>query len=279
MEIFNKLLQFFYVMGPLISVVIPTYNRAEQVVKAVNSVLSQSYENFEVLICDDGSTDDTKEAVESINDKRIIYLKQENKGPGAARNLGLRSAKGELIAFLDSDDSWTSEHLEVCVEFFELYHEASMVYTQNEVVFSEDSRRKPDNYTYKREDIPHVEKKEGFWLYDGLMFDKYLNCCISATPCTVVKKSVFDDLGMFDEGLSSGQDYDMWLRVSNKYRIGIVKKPTVKVLAQGDSVSEKTPGEKVRRNKLNIYNNVKKKCKLNEEQERFVDQKIKELSE
>lgn len=264
-------------MCPLVSVVIPTYNRAEQVLKAINSVLKQSYSDFEVLVCDDGSTDDTEERIRAIDDSRVRYLKQENKGPGAARNLGLKNAKGDLIAFLDSDDFWTPEHLEVCAEFFELYPEAGMVYTQNEIVFSSDSRRKPEHYSYERREIPYIERKKGFWLYNELMFDYYLKDCISATPCTVVKKGVFDEIGLFNEEMSSGQDWNMWIRVSNKFKIGVVRKPTVKVLAQADSVSESVTRIKLAKNKYNNYNDVKKSCILNKEQEEFVDKRISEL--
>lgn len=279
MEIFNKLLQLSVLMKPLISVIIPTYNRSEQVMKALNSVLSQNYDNFEVLVCDDGSIDDTEEKIRSIKDKRIRYLKQENRGPGAARNLGLKNSKGDLIAFLDSDDIWLSNHLESCTEFFDIYPEASMVYTQNEIIFGKDSRRKQAHYKYKKREIPNLEKKERFRLYEGLIFEHYLESCISATPCTVVKKNVFDEIGRFNEDLSSGQDYEMWLRVSNRYRIGIVRKITVNVLAQGGSISETIKKPKLLRNRMNIQKSIKENCILSKEQEEIVNKNIKHFEE
>ena len=262
-----------------ISVIIPTYNRAEQALKAIESAINQSYTDFEVLVCDDGSTDNTEERVKSVQDSRIIYLKQKNKGPGAARNLGLRNAKGEIIAFLDSDDLWLPNHLEYIAEFFKIYPEAGMAYTQNDIIYAEDTRRKPVNYKYKRIEIPHTEKKEGFWLYDGLVFGRYLESCISATPCTAVRKKVFEETGMFNEELSSSQDYEMWLRISNKYRIGAIRKPTVLVLAQAKSISETTTPERVNKNKIRLFNSIKEKCTLTEKQKRFVEEKISEYKE
>lgn len=263
-------------MKPLISIIIPTYNRAHILSKTIKSVLEQSYKNFELLICDDGSTDETERLVKSIKDTRIIYLKQENKGPGAARNLGLKNAKGEIIAFLDSDDEWLPKHLEYCIEFFELYPEADMVYTQNEIVFSEDSRRKPEHYSYKKKEIPYIEKKEGFRLYKNLVFNEYLQSCISATPCTVVKKEVFDKIGLFNEDLSSGQDYEMWLRISNKFRIGVIRQVTVKVLAQAGSISESILVKNLLNNKLKLYKSIKEKCELDNSQKEIIDKKILE---
>ncbi len=94
--------------NPLISVIIPTYNRANFLGEAIESVLSQTYKNLEVIIIDDGSTDDTRQLIEKYTDKRIIYLYQEHGGTSAARNKGIQEAKGEYIAFLDSDDIWLS---------------------------------------------------------------------------------------------------------------------------------------------------------------------------
>ena len=131
--------------NPLISVIIPTFNRSELLLKAIESVEKQIYPNYEILICDDGSTDDTEQAVKPLINDKVRYLKQENKGPGAARNLGIKSSNGQLIAFLDSDDSWMPEHLSYVVEFFNLYPDADMVYTQNEVISDDGEKKKNKN--------------------------------------------------------------------------------------------------------------------------------------
>ena len=98
---------------PTVSIIIPTYNRCQMVGRAINSVIQQTYTNFECIVVDDASTDDTKQVVTSINDSRIIYLRNEtNKHVSAARNIGIKHAKGKLIAFLDDDDIWLSKKLE-----------------------------------------------------------------------------------------------------------------------------------------------------------------------
>jgi len=271
---------------PLVSVVIPTYNRADLVLKAIKSVLGQTFTDFEVLVCDDGSTDNTEEAIKSINHGKIRYLKQENKGPGAARNLGIKHARGEIISFLDSDDLWLSDHLKYVVEFFELYLEAGMVYTNSEIVFSDDSRRQDIDYSYKRIEIPHAEKKKRFWLYDGLVFDYYLERHMNATPCTSVKREVFDAVGMFNEEMSSAQDMEMWIRIANKFRVGVVKKVTVHILAQKNSISETVSTYKHNKNHFLLHKSILESCDLTEKQKADVllrmkdfEAKMKEASE
>jgi glycosyltransferase involved in cell wall biosynthesis len=106
-------------MNNLISVIIPTYNRENFIKETIDSVLNQTYKNIEILIVDDGSTDNTREIIESINDPRIIYIYQDNTGASASRNTGIKNAKGEYVAFLDSDDSWLPDKLEKQIKFIQ----------------------------------------------------------------------------------------------------------------------------------------------------------------
>src|SRR5438132_3254976 len=103
---------------PAVSVIVPTFQRREYVVRAVGSVLAQTYEDFELIVVDDGSTDGTGEALAGL-DGRLRYLWQENRGTGAARNTGLRLARGEIVAFLDSDNRWLPHHLGIVTEVLE----------------------------------------------------------------------------------------------------------------------------------------------------------------
>src|SRR3989344_8773435 len=119
----------------MISVIIPTYNRALMVKRAIESVLAQSYENFEIIVADDGSTDDTKEALSGyINSGKIKYIFQDNAGPGAARNAGIKHAKGELVAFLDSDDEWVPDKLEKQIKIFESRGKDAAVFSNIEYI-------------------------------------------------------------------------------------------------------------------------------------------------
>ena len=107
-----------------ISVIIPTYNREQKIVKSVQSVLEQTYSNLEIIIVDDGSTDHTEQVVKEIQDERIVYIRQaENQGVSAARNIGVANATADFIAFHDSDDCWHSDKLEKQMEYWKRYPE------------------------------------------------------------------------------------------------------------------------------------------------------------
>jgi len=275
MEIIIKLMIFLCFMEtPLISVVIPTFNRSELLVKAIKSVLNQDYSNFELFVCDDGSTDGTEEMIKSIKDERLTYLKQENKGCAAARNLGIRNAKGELIAFLDDDDAWLPDHLKYIAEFFDLYPEAAMGYTQNDVRLPDGSESEP--IKYKKEVIPHDEKKEGFWLYKDIVFDKYLfsESDMNAPSCTAIRKKVFDEIGLLNEDLRVNQDHELFLRISNRFKIGVIRKVTVQYLVHQGRISTIIQRKKLLNNRIIIYNSIKENCTLNEKEFEFIEKKI-----
>ena len=118
------------VINPTVSIILPTYNRAHTLRKAVDSILNQTYKDFELIVVDDGSTDDTYNLIKSINDYRIVYVKHEkNKGAAAARNTGIKLAKGKYIAFQDSDDEWYSHKLEKQMEIIENNKLIDIVYS------------------------------------------------------------------------------------------------------------------------------------------------------
>lgn len=257
----------------LVSVLISTFNRADQVMKAIQSVLDQTYQDFEIIVSDDGSSDNTKEVVRGFNDDRVKYFYQENRGVASARNLGLRNANGEVIAFLDDDDWWLPEHLELIIDFFSVYPEASMVYTQNEVYFADGSRRGP--VKYKRKEYPYIERKEGYWLWTD-PFEIYLDGHASATPCVAVKREVFEEIGGFYEAVTSGQDYDMHLRIVNRFKVGVIKKPTVCILCQAEGISETVEPGRYAKNLRLIWNHILEECELTDEQRFRIERKIDE---
>jgi len=189
---------------PKVSVVIPTYNRAGLLKRAVQSVLNQTYQDFELIVVDDGSTDNTEEVVRSFNDNKVIYIKHErNKGAPAAWNTGIRAARGEYVAFQDSDDEWLPEKLEKQIKAFKT---AS---TEIGLVYTGFWRIEGDKRTFSPS--PNITPKEGA-IHDALLKGNFVG-----TPNTVVKKECFEKAGMFDEKLPMYQDWELWIRISKYY--------------------------------------------------------------
>ena len=191
----------------LFSVIIPAYNREKEIKRAVDSVLSQTLQDFEVIVVDDGSTDQTGAIVQSINDSRIVYVRQDNRGATAARNNGVRHAKGIYISFLDSDDIWYSNTLERQLWKFNSDKEISCVYSDLNII-------KPGGQI-----MPFWKptKIEGY-IYKEALTQGYLSPMIVLS----VKKSCIEAVGMFDEGLPASQDDDICFKLAKKYKFGFV---------------------------------------------------------
>jgi len=189
---------------PKVSIVIPTYNRAKLLKRAIHSVLNQTYQDYEIIIVDDGSTDNTEEVVRSFNDNKVIYIKHErNKGAPAARNTGIRAARGEYVAFQDSDDEWLPEKLEKQIKAFKT---AS---TEIGIVYTGFWRIEGDKRTFFPS--PNITPKEGA-IHDALLKGNFVG-----TPSTLVKKECFEKAGMFDEKLPMLEDWELWIRISKCY--------------------------------------------------------------
>ena len=199
--------------GPKVSVVIPTYNRAHLLRRALDSVFAQTYGNFELLLIDDGSTDDTAGLVAGYDDPRLRYLRQDgNRGVAAARNRGMREASGSLIAFLDSDDEWLPEKLARHVAVFEANPPSvGLIYSGVETVDAKGGRRV---------DLP---------VHRGLMHGQLLlsNVLVGGS-CAMVRRSVVATVGYFDESLTAIEDYEYWLRIARFYRFEVVPAPLVR---------------------------------------------------
>lgn len=191
----------------LFSVIIPAFNREKEIKRTINSVLSQSLQDFEIIVVDDGSTDQTGTIVQSINDSRIVYVRQENKGATAARNNGVRHAKGKYISFLDSDDIWYPNTLERQLWKFNSDKEISCVYSDLNVIKS-DGQISP---------FWKPTKIEGY-IYKEALVQGYLSPMIVLS----VKKSCIEDVGMFDEALPASQDDDICFKLAKKYKFGYV---------------------------------------------------------
>ncbi len=183
----------------LVSVIIPTYNRSRFLKEAIQSVLNQSYNNFEIIVIDDGSDDDTEELVKQFNDSRIKYLKREHTGsPAFIRNQGIKIAKGEYIAFLDSDDLWLLNKLEKQV--YELEN--------NEKILAVAGKRIVFPYKSNRMRLKH--KKDIIISFRDLFGNNLIH-----TSSILIRTSLINKIGYYDEDcrLMSGQDYDYWLKI------------------------------------------------------------------
>ncbi len=212
---------------PKVSVIIPTYNRAHLVGRAIQSVLDQTYRDFELIIVDDCSTDNTYEVVTGFHDERLRYIRHDkNRGASAARNTGIREARGRYVAFQDSDDEWLPEKLEKQIEVFDTASpEVGVVYTGF-------WRIQDDKRIY----IPSPEiKPKG-----GDIHDILLQVNLIGTPVTVLKRECFEKVGMFDEELPKLVDWELWIRVSKYYEFSFIDEPLAIAYRTPDSVSEQS---------------------------------------
>ncbi len=207
---------------PRVSVIIPTYNRAALCLRAVESVLDQTYQDFEVIVADDGSTDNTREVLPNLSGK-IRYLYLDHGGRSRARNQAIASAAGEYIAFLDSDDVFFPYTLETQVEHLDANIDYGMVYGPA-ICFNEGGEH---IFTY--------ETGGSGWLYPKIAL--YLPLVIIL--CTVmVRRSVLDLVGGFDERMERFEDTDMWRRISRKCQILAVDKPLCKILTHSGNAMQ-----------------------------------------
>ena len=200
-------------MKDRISVVIPTHNRASVLPRAVLSVLNQSHQNIEIIIIDDGSTDETKQVLAPyILNQSIIYHKFENAGVAAARNIGAALASGDWIAFLDSDDEWLEEKLSEQMDFLKTHPHLDIVYTDE---------------IWIRNGV-QVNKKNHHKKLGGMIFGECLKQCLIAPSSVLLSKKFFVEMNGFDESFVVCEDYDLWLRISSKYEIGFISKMLIK---------------------------------------------------
>jgi len=210
-----------------VSVVLPTYNRADVLRRSIESVLGQTFEAFELIIIDDASTDETKPVVEEFDDDRIQYVKHdENRGSAAARNTGIQQAEANIIAFQDSDDVWDERKLEKQVDRFdETADTAGVVYTGLD--------RKIENFHTKIPG-PNVDSKGGDIQEEILRFN------FISTQTAAVQASCFDHVGTFDEALPPLEDWELWIRMSEYYEFEHVDEPLVTAYLREDSISNDT---------------------------------------
>lgn len=209
---------------PKVSVVIPTYNRPEFLSSAITSVLNQTFQDFEIIVVDDGSRNNTPEVVNRLNNKKIKYIRNEiNKGEAGARNTGIMNSDSEYIAFLDDDDEWLPEKLALQVELLKNNPiKVGAVYTGYVEI----------DVTSQKVLWKMVPVKKGD-IYKDMFIKNYVGI-----PSTVVaRRECFEKVGLFDESVVYPTDYDMWIRISKEFYFEYIKEPLVKYHIHKNTIS------------------------------------------
>ena len=208
---------------PLVTVIIPTFNRADMLKSAIDSVRRQNFSDWELIVVDDGSTDHTREVVAQFQDS-IRYIYQKNQGPAAARNTGIRHARGRFIAFLDSDDQWLENKLAEQIKVLSAQPEMKICHT-DEIWIRNGVR---------------VNQKKIHQKYGGWIYQRCLPLCIISPSAVVIHRDVFEKVGLFDETMTVCEDYDLWLRVCHQFPVAFIEKPLiVKYGGHADQLSRK----------------------------------------
>jgi len=240
------------------SIVISLYNKANYIENTLKSVLNQTFADYEIIIINDGSTDDGVTKVRAFSDSRIQLYNQKNQGASAARNLGIEKAKYEYIAFLDADDLWKINHLEILNALIQNFPNAGIFASRYELVFNNG-----------KNDIPKFKGISAD--YEGLIPDYFktsLPYPIATSSSIVIPKSIFEKTGFFKPAISSGQDVDMWIRIASKYPVAISNKVTASYLHYIEDSLSKTP---ILDKKLNDFKDYKKEEESNPSLKKYLD--------
>lgn len=213
-SLFNK-------VTPIVSVIIPTYNREGFIGEAIQSVLEQTFFNFEIIVVDDGSSDGSAALIQRFSDARIIFLRQENKGRSCARNRALAQASGRYIAFLDSDDLYMPGKLATQVQYLDAHPEVGMVYTS---AYCIDSFGNSLNKNY--------QASVSGYIYSSIAFFQPVTITL---PTVMVRRELLAQAGGFDEKMHRFEDTDMWRRISKLTRIDALSGYTCKLRTHADN--------------------------------------------
>lgn len=222
---------------PDISIIVPTYNRAGMIHRAIESIKVQTFNDWELIVVDDASTDNTEEIIRTYvkNDQRIRYLKHEkNKGGSVARNSGIQISKGSYIAFLDDDDRWHPEKLRLQYDYLQNYPETGLIYSGFCYVDYETDKI-----------IKRVRPR-----YQGNVSSIILKTNIIGSPTPLIRSECFQRAGLFDDQLTSCQDWDMWIRISQYYSFAYFKECLAEVTMHGRQISSNLSSKIDSRNKL-----------------------------
>lgn len=225
----------------LVSVVIPTYNRMKDLPQAIDSVLGQSYQPFEIIVVDDGSTDGTETMVRSRY-PQVRYLRQSNRGPAAARNAGIKAASGRYVAFLDSDDRWTPRKLEQQIGLFRMKPEVGLVFSSVRFV--------------NRQGTP-VEERRYDPSFRGRVAERLLSWSGIILSSVVVRRDGLDRVGLFEEDLIIGEDWDLYFRLAMEVPFDFIDEPLVlRLVHEGNLQNDFTKIELKLQNELRVIERI-----------------------
>jgi glycosyltransferase involved in cell wall biosynthesis len=208
---------------PKVDVIIPTYNGLPYLKQTVESILAQTYKNFELYIIDDGSTDKTDVYVKNLKDKRIHYEKKKNGGQSTARNLGIKISSSPYISFIDSDDIWYPEKLEKQMQIMQRNSSVGLVYGHHYLI-DEDNIIQGNLRIWKRGKI-----------FDDLCSGNFI---AGSASMVLIRRSVFDNIGVFKEDFLIGEDWEMWLRIAQKYEIDFVPEIIAALRQRSDGMQQ-----------------------------------------
>jgi len=195
------------------SVVIPLYNKERSIRSTIESVLSQTYPNFELIIVNDGSTDNSLQVVQSFNDSRIIIYNKPNGGVSSARNLGIQQSKNDYVVFLDADDFWFPFCLDEFCRLINAFPDAEVFCTNYNMT---GKNLKGSDRIYLVDD----------YYYTSAYFLAKWSIPIMLTGCLAIKRNLFAEVGDFNENITHGEDVDMWQRLANRYKLAKSEKVT-----------------------------------------------------
>jgi len=207
-------------MKPYFSVVIPLYNKEDQIRSTLGSVLEQSFQDFEVIIVNDGSTDSSVDIVSSFDDQRIRIINKKNEGASIARNFGVQNSNGEYLALLDADDIWFSHHLADLKHLIENFIGCGLYCSAYETSY------------YSK----NIVKGQFFGInhpFEGIVPDYFTNSLIDSIACSssiAIPKTIFEKYGYFDSDIKSGQDTEFWIRIALKEKIAFTSKISARII-------------------------------------------------
>lgn len=231
---------------PMISVIIPTFNYAEFISDAIDSVLAQTFKDFEIIVVDDGSTDNTKDILNKYSDN-IKYYYQDNKGPASARNLGIKNAIGSYICFLDSDDIFMPNKLKLQIDTFNSISKQNIALLYSNFT----SVNKKLDLSIQHYKCPKFQSHK--IAFDYLIKNNFIN-----TSTVMVKRDFLCDVDLFNEKLKYLEDYDLWLKLGSKYEFFHIRKFLVKTRSHNKNYSKQVN----RTVKINCLNEIRKKVNI-----------------
>lgn len=214
--------------NPKVSVIIPTYNSSKFVEEAINSIILQSYKNIEIIVIDDGSTDNTKDVLNKyINDSTITYCYQKNGGPGAARNRGIKESIGDFVCFLDSDDVYLPDSILDRAQVLKNYPEVGLCFSDYFLQTKQHQTKIiPHNRQYSKfnEAIEFSTKERNIYIFPKKSYNLVVPSCYLHTSSCMLRKSVLDIVGLFRTDIFCAEDNDLWLRISMHCKIAFIDK-------------------------------------------------------